>query len=420
MQDDAYVSFRYARNLVRGDGLVYNVGEPVEGYTNFLWTALAAVPLARGAADPLPFMHAGVGGAAGWARTRCCSGSASRWGWRASGRRRSALLPLAVHWSYNMWFFSGMETPLVSLLTIAAVGCVTLDPRAPPLVAVRRQPVRRRADDDPARRRRRVRGAGARRRAARRRAGSCASGAGGAALLAPALPLLLVFAALPGVARLVLRLVLSQHVLRQGRLSDLLRARLGLPARLRRSSTACAPFAAPCRWSGAVLARPGPARRFLVRGACSPRAAVVLLRRPPRRRLHGMALPDADLGRLLSRRRRRRRGDRRARSRRARRGAARGCRRAAGSAGAVAAARARRRHAARRPAAQTRRRARPGDHRAAAPLHRSRPLRLAQPPRELFDERAAAARRASPRPRPASSRTSAIGPASICTGSPTR
>src|SRR5260221_4689119 len=57
VQDDAYVSFRYARNFVRGDGLVYNVGEPVEGYTNFLWTTLAAVPLAAGADDPLPFMH---------------------------------------------------------------------------------------------------------------------------------------------------------------------------------------------------------------------------------------------------------------------------------------------------------------------------------------------------------------------------
>ncbi len=35
--DDAYISFRYARNLLRGDGLVFNVGEYVEGYTNFLW-----------------------------------------------------------------------------------------------------------------------------------------------------------------------------------------------------------------------------------------------------------------------------------------------------------------------------------------------------------------------------------------------
>src|SRR5690242_4850816 len=43
--DDAYISFRYARNLARGLGLVYNPGERVEGYTNFLWTVLMAAGL---------------------------------------------------------------------------------------------------------------------------------------------------------------------------------------------------------------------------------------------------------------------------------------------------------------------------------------------------------------------------------------
>ncbi len=36
--DDAFISFRYARNFARGLGLVYNPGERIEGYTNFLWT----------------------------------------------------------------------------------------------------------------------------------------------------------------------------------------------------------------------------------------------------------------------------------------------------------------------------------------------------------------------------------------------
>ena len=36
--DDAYISFRYARNFAEGNGLVWNLGERVEGYTNFLWT----------------------------------------------------------------------------------------------------------------------------------------------------------------------------------------------------------------------------------------------------------------------------------------------------------------------------------------------------------------------------------------------
>jgi hypothetical protein len=41
--DDAYISYRYAENLVRGEGLVFNHGERVEGYSNFLYV-LAVVP----------------------------------------------------------------------------------------------------------------------------------------------------------------------------------------------------------------------------------------------------------------------------------------------------------------------------------------------------------------------------------------
>src|SRR5580693_5823649 len=40
--DDAFISFRFADNLARGLGLVYNAGERVEGYSNFLWTVLLA------------------------------------------------------------------------------------------------------------------------------------------------------------------------------------------------------------------------------------------------------------------------------------------------------------------------------------------------------------------------------------------
>jgi hypothetical protein len=43
--DDAYISYRYAWNLLHGNGLVYNPGDVVEGYTNFLWTLLAAAAM---------------------------------------------------------------------------------------------------------------------------------------------------------------------------------------------------------------------------------------------------------------------------------------------------------------------------------------------------------------------------------------
>lgn len=38
--DDAYITFRYVRQFTTGNGIVYNIGERVEGYSNFLWLML--------------------------------------------------------------------------------------------------------------------------------------------------------------------------------------------------------------------------------------------------------------------------------------------------------------------------------------------------------------------------------------------
>ncbi|HMR78720.1 MAG TPA: hypothetical protein PKD61_26615, partial [Polyangiaceae bacterium] len=50
--DDAFISFRYAENFAHGHGLVFNPGERVEGYTNFLWTVLIGIGIWLGQ-DPL-------------------------------------------------------------------------------------------------------------------------------------------------------------------------------------------------------------------------------------------------------------------------------------------------------------------------------------------------------------------------------
>jgi hypothetical protein len=42
LDDDMMISMRYARNLAEGHGLVWNPGDRVEGYTNFLWTVVMA------------------------------------------------------------------------------------------------------------------------------------------------------------------------------------------------------------------------------------------------------------------------------------------------------------------------------------------------------------------------------------------
>ncbi len=47
--DDAFITFRYVQQFVAGNGLVYNIGERVEGYSNFLWVMLLSPPYALGA-----------------------------------------------------------------------------------------------------------------------------------------------------------------------------------------------------------------------------------------------------------------------------------------------------------------------------------------------------------------------------------
>ncbi len=116
--DDAFISYRYARNLFQGHGLVFNEGERVEGYSNFLYLLLLtpsfmvtdgmgvyyiafALNLALVALSFLLFV-AHVGRRLG----------------PESARAAAVLFALCpVTW---VWAASGMETILVLLLQLAA------------------------------------------------------------------------------------------------------------------------------------------------------------------------------------------------------------------------------------------------------------------------------------------------------------
>jgi hypothetical protein len=111
--DDAYISFRYARNLVAGRGLVFNPGERVEGYTNFLWVLLSALPIALGH-GPVGFSRA-VGLAAHLAALTGVFCAARRLTTRPllafAGALLYALSPAAA-----VWATAGLETPLFTAL----------------------------------------------------------------------------------------------------------------------------------------------------------------------------------------------------------------------------------------------------------------------------------------------------------------
>ncbi len=126
VDDDCFVSFRYAKNLVNGLGLVYNAEERVEGYTNFLWTILIALGMKLGI-DPIRFTT--TAGIIFFAGTLLIYGYLS-WKFRGSGRAQKFWIPLTalalcLHRDMNAHATSGMETSMFTFL-ISATYCLLL------------------------------------------------------------------------------------------------------------------------------------------------------------------------------------------------------------------------------------------------------------------------------------------------------
>ncbi len=118
--DDAYIAFVYARNWVEGHGLVFNVGERVEGYTCFLWVALCALGLRCGADISGWSTALGIASAVGivlvsWRFTRELAPQRSDAGAAWAG------LLAGTYPGVVWWAPSGMETMLFTLLVTAAL-----------------------------------------------------------------------------------------------------------------------------------------------------------------------------------------------------------------------------------------------------------------------------------------------------------
>lgn len=114
--DDAFISYRYARNLAEGRGLVFNPGERVEGYTNFLWVMLTAAGFAA-RADPVVWTR-GLG---------LACGALTLLALYRRARARAAPLPLlpplflAASGAFALWSQAGLESPLFALLVLLGV-----------------------------------------------------------------------------------------------------------------------------------------------------------------------------------------------------------------------------------------------------------------------------------------------------------
>jgi arabinofuranosyltransferase len=110
LADDAFISFRYADNLVEGFGLRYNPTEqpPVEGYSNFLWVLILAGFMKLGMAPMFASRLLSI--LCGLALLAAVYISCRRW--LKLDRFKSFLgtLSLALFPPFFVWSTSGMET----------------------------------------------------------------------------------------------------------------------------------------------------------------------------------------------------------------------------------------------------------------------------------------------------------------------
>jgi arabinofuranosyltransferase len=121
--DDAFISFSYARNFARGLGLVFNPGERVEGYTNFLWTIIIAAGMRFGL-DPVSFSEI-LGGFFGISTILLLTAAS----WKLQSQRPGSrlLIPIAalaicLHREFAIYATGGLETAMFTfLVTLAGI-----------------------------------------------------------------------------------------------------------------------------------------------------------------------------------------------------------------------------------------------------------------------------------------------------------
>lgn len=119
LQDDAFISFRYAENLVNGLGPVFNAGDRVEGYTNFLWMLLISLGIFLGIA---PEVSSVVSGIFLYAASLIVCYRLSKEIWENNNFLSLCFLfLLGSNYSFSSYATGGLETSLVTFLTIASL-----------------------------------------------------------------------------------------------------------------------------------------------------------------------------------------------------------------------------------------------------------------------------------------------------------
>ena len=126
--DDAFISYRYAQNLANGFGLVFNQGERVEGYTNFLWVLMLAGASKLSADPEMASKALGLAFAFGTLPVTWLLGSALR---RPPHPIVSLVAPalLAVNPAIASWTVGGLEAMSLAFFVTLGVYLYLIEQR---------------------------------------------------------------------------------------------------------------------------------------------------------------------------------------------------------------------------------------------------------------------------------------------------
>ncbi|HEX2685709.1 MAG TPA: hypothetical protein VHN14_03785 [Kofleriaceae bacterium] len=117
--DDAYISFVFSRNLAEHGELTFNLGQPVEGYTNFLWTLVLGLVMLLGI--PPEWSSRVLGTACALATLYLVFRLMERALGRTTPWAAVPSLLLACSSGFACWTSGGLETQLYTLLVTAAL-----------------------------------------------------------------------------------------------------------------------------------------------------------------------------------------------------------------------------------------------------------------------------------------------------------
>ncbi len=115
VQDDAFISFRYAKNFVKGWGLVFNKGERVEGYTNFLWTLIISIPIRLGIA---PVLFSYILGILLFALSLYFTFRISNFIFKSKTLSLLTVFLLGTNYTFSCYATGGMETQLQTVFVL--------------------------------------------------------------------------------------------------------------------------------------------------------------------------------------------------------------------------------------------------------------------------------------------------------------